>query len=191
MGGNELLILASGSPRRRELLAQADIACTVEPSAYEEASPQQAAPADYVVAQALGKARDISQHHAGQWVLGADTVVTVDHMILGKPHSPEEAAAMLRRLSGRSHSVFTGVALVKDRQELSCIVETKVWFRVLADWEISRYVGSGEPMDKAGAYGIQGKAASFVEKIDGSYTNVVGLPLAQVHELLVKAGVAL
>ena len=98
---------------------------------------------------------------------------------------------MLRRLSGRSHSVFTGVALVKDRQELSCIVETKVWFRVLADWEISRYAGSGEPMDKAGAYGIQGKAASFVEKIDGSYTNVVGLPLAQVHELLVKAGVAL
>jgi len=139
--------------------------------------------------QAEGKARDVAAKYPGQWVLGADTVVAVEDVILGKPHSKEEAAQMLRKLSGRRHSVYTGIALVRNKKAMIDFVETKVWFRHLSDAEIDQYIATGEPMDKAGAYGIQGKAASFVEKINGSYTNVVGLPLAQVYKMLRKAKV--
>lgn len=184
-----MLILASGSPRRRELLSQAGIAYMVEPSSFKEQTPKRREPKKFVMFQAEGKARDVAAKYPGQWVLGADTVVAVEDVILGKPHSKEEAAQMLRKLSGRRHSVYTGIALVRNKKAMIDFVETKVWFRHLSDAEIDQYIATGEPMDKAGAYGIQGKAASFVEKINGSYTNVVGLPLAQVYKMLRKAKV--
>lgn len=184
-----MLILASGSPRRKELLAQIGIAYMVDPSSFNEGQTKHKDPEKYVKAQALGKACDISLKYRSQWILGADTVVSIDGKILGKPKSEEEAFHMLKELSGAKHSVFTGVALVNGKEQLTKVVETKVWFRKLSDDEIQRYIATGEPMDKAGAYGIQGKAAGFVERINGSYTNVVGLPLAQVHKLLKKARV--
>ena len=184
-----MLILASGSPRRRELLSQIGIPYLVDPSSYAEETPRHKHPDKYVVAQALGKARNIAKKYPGQWVLGADTVVAVDDRILGKPASPEEAAAMLEGLSGRKHSVFTGIALVCDERERTEAVETRVWFRHIGHKEIEQYIATGEPMDKAGAYGIQGKAAVFVEKINGSYSNVVGLPLSQVYQLVEKGEV--
>lgn len=182
-----MLILASGSPRRRELLSQIGVAYMVNPSTYKEESPKKKDPGKYVLAQAVAKAKDVSAKYPGQWVLGADTVVALDGEILGKPKHEKDAIRMLHELSDHKHSVFTGVALVNGKKSYTKIVETKVWFRKLKDTEIEKYVQSGDPLDKAGAYGIQGKAAIFVEKINGSYTNVVGLPLAQVYSLLQKA----
>ncbi len=184
-----MLILASGSPRRRELLAQIGIAYMVNPSSYEEHAAKKKEPEKHVQALAVGKACDVAAKYPGQWVLGADTIVAIDGKILGKPRNTKEAAAMLHELSDAKHSVYTGVALVKDDTVITKVVETKVWFRRLTDREIDDYVASGEPMDKAGAYGIQGKAAAFVDKINGSYTNVVGLPLSQVCKMLRKAKV--
>lgn len=184
-----MLILASGSPRRKELLAQVGIAYMVEPSSYDEEAPKRKNPEKYVQAQALGKARDIAGKYPEQWVLGADTVVAVEGKILGKPESEADAFRMLQILSGQKHSVYTGIALVNGHQELTRVVETKVWFRRLSVSEIDKYIATGEPLDKAGAYGIQGKAAGFVDKINGSYTNVVGLPLSQLYKLLKKAKV--
>ena len=182
-----MLILASASPRRRELLSQIGVAYMVNPSTYEEDVPKKKDPAKFVLAQALGKANDVSAKYPGQWVLGADTVVALDGEILGKPKHEKDAIRMLQELSDRKHSVFTGMALVRGKKAYTKVVETKVWFRKLKDSEIKRYVSSGEPLDKAGAYGIQGKAAVFVEKINGSYTNVVGLPQSQVYTMLQKA----
>ena len=184
-----MLILASGSPRRRDLLSQAGITYMVNPSNYEEESPKKKDPKKFVLAQAVGKAKTVAEKFPGQWVLGADTVVAIDDTILGKPKNEKEAIAMMEELSGAKHSVFTGVALVKDKTVHTKVVETKVWFRRLTEKEIKAYVKSGEGSDKAGAYGIQGKAASFVDKINGSYTNVVGLPLSQVCKLFHKAKV--
>jgi septum formation protein len=184
-----LLILASGSPRRRELLTQIGIAYMVNPSSYKEDSPKKKDPVKFVQAQAVGKACDVASIYPGQWILGADTIVAVDGAILGKPRNTKEASVMLHTLSDRKHVVYTGVALVRDGEIHSRVVETKVWFRHLTDSEIAQYVASGEPLDKAGAYGIQGRAAAFVDKINGSYTNVVGLPLSQVCKMLRKAKV--
>lgn len=186
-----MLILASGSPRRRELLSQAGVSYMVNPSDYKENVSKKKDPEKFVQIQAVGKACDVAAKYPGQWVLGADTIVAAEGTILGKPRNEKEAAAMLKQLSGRRHSVFTGVALVKDDEIHTKVVETKVWFRRLSDEEIKAYIATGEPKDKAGAYGIQGKAASFVDKINGSYTNVVGLPLAQVCKMLQKAKVGL
>lgn len=184
-----MLILASGSPRRRELLAQIGVAYMVNPSHYQESHPGRKNPEKFVLAQALGKARDVAAKFPGQWVLGADTIVAIDGKMLGKPKNEKEALAMLRELSGRKHSVYTGVALVQDDKEYTKVVETKVWFRKILEKEMRAYVQSGEPLDKAGGYGIQGRAAAFVDKINGSYTNVVGLPLSQVCKLFHKAKV--
>lgn len=184
-----MLILASGSPRRRELLTQAGIAYMVNPSTYQEESPKKKNPEKFVQAQAVGKACNVAEKYPGQWVLGADTIVVVEGDVWGKPRNTKEAASMLHTLSNAKHSVLTGVALVRDKEIHAKVVETKVWFRRLTDAEIDAYVASGEPLDKAGAYGIQGHAASFVEKINGSYTNVVGLPMAQVWKMLCKAKV--
>lgn len=184
-----MLILASGSPRRRELLTQAGITYMVNPSTYQEDSPKKKDPEKYVQAQAVGKACDVAEKYPGQWVLGADTIVVADGEILGKPRNAKEASSMLHRLSNGKHSVLTGVALVRDKDVYTKVVETKVWFRRLTDKEIEAYVSSGDPLDKAGAYGIQGRAAAFVDKINGSYTNVVGLPLSQVCRMLHKAKV--
>lgn len=180
------LYLASKSPRRSELLSQVGIAHTIVESSYEESNFLETSPEEMVKAQAFGKAKCAQGIPEGrQLVLGADTIVVFEGKILGKPKSQEEAKSMLRQLSGKEHSVITGVALLCGEEERIFSVETFVQFRHLSDQEINSYVATGEPMDKAGAYGIQGIGALWVEGIKGSYTNVVGLPVEKVYEALV------
>lgn len=181
------LYLASQSPRRRELLNQVGIAHIVVDSAYEESNVATTNPIEMVKEQALGKARHALGVPDGGIVLGADTIVVLDGVVLGKPKDEKEADSMLRQLSGKAHSVITGVALLIKGEEIVFHSETKVYFKDLADFEIASYIASKEPLDKAGAYGIQGKGALWVDRIEGSYTNVVGLPVEQVYDELVKA----
>ena len=181
------LYLASQSPRRTDLLTQVGIDHTVVSSSYEEPNEGYDSPIAMVKAQALGKARCAVGIPKGGIVLGADTIVVLDNEVLGKPQDEADARQMLERLSGRSHSVVTGVALLIKGDEVVFHNETKVYFKELAPFEIESYIASGEPMDKAGAYGIQGKGALWVEKIEGSYTNVVGLPVEHVYDELCKA----
>ncbi|WP_251421568.1 Maf family protein [Veillonella agrestimuris] len=181
------LYLASQSPRRRELLNQVGIAHIVVDSAYEESNVATTNPIEMVKEQALGKARHALGVPDGAIVLGADTIVVLDGVVLGKPKDEKEADSMLRQLSGKAHSVITGVALLIKGEEIVFHSETKVYFKDLADFEIASYIASKEPLDKAGAYGIQGKGALWVDRIEGSYTNVVGLPVEQVYDELVKA----
>lgn len=181
------LYLASQSPRRHELLKQVGMAHQVVDSTYVEPNENHMDPAAMVEAQALGKARCAVLPDESGIVLGADTIVVLDGHILGKPKDAAHAESMLRSLSGRVHSVITGVALLIKGQEIVFHSETKVYFKELADFEIVSYIDSQEPMDKAGAYGIQGKGALWVDKIEGSYTNVVGLPVELVYEKLCEA----
>ena len=181
------LYLASQSPRRTELLTQVGIDHTVVSSSYEEPNEGYDSPIEMVKAQSLGKARCAVGIPEGGIVLGADTIVVLDNEVLGKPQDEADARQMLERLLGRSHSVVTGVALLIKGDEVVFHNETKVYFKELAPFEIESYIASGEPMDKAGAYGIQGKGALWVEKIEGSYTNVVGLPVEHVYDELCKA----
>ncbi len=183
------LVLASGSPRRRELLAGLGWEFRVEPSLITETKPEGETPAHLVKRLAFEKASEVAGRFPGNWVVGADTVVAIDGMILGKPKDEAEAKSMLRRLAGETHSVFTGVALIApDGRSLSETEETKVTFRPLSDEEISAYVACGESMDKAGAYGIQGLGKQFVEGIEGDYFNVVGLPVSRVLRALKEFG---
>ena len=181
-----MLVLASASPRRSELLAQAGFSFTVRPAHIPEDPYPDEDPIAYVTRLAREKAqavyRELADPNAA--VLGADTTVTVDKTILGKPLDPDDAIRMLRLLSGRSHRVITGVAVVTaDSIEVAAEV-TAVRFLTLSDQEIAAYVATGEPMDKAGAYAIQGFAARWIPRIEGCYFNVVGLPLALVSTLL-------
>ena len=180
------LVLASASPRRRELLAQAGFSFTVRPAHIPEDPFPNEDPIAYVTRLAREKAEAVFREldDPTAIVLGADTTVTVDKTILGKPADAADAALMLRMLSGRSHRVITGIALVTaDSVEVAAEV-TAVRFRSLSDEEISAYIATGEPMDKAGAYAIQGRAARWIPRIEGCYFNVVGLPLALVSCLL-------
>lgn len=179
-----MLILASQSPRRRELLERAGIPFTVRPSGVPEQPGPGESAADYVRRLSREKASSVE----GEFVLGADTVVVVDDEILEKPEDEAHAVAMLRKLSGRAHSVLTGLYLKRGAQSYSEICETKVYVSDLSDGEIKDYVASREPMDKAGAYGIQGLASKFVHRIEGDYNNVVGLPVSLVYSLLKRAG---
>ncbi|MBC2741692.1 MAG: septum formation inhibitor Maf [Desulfosarcina sp.] len=185
------LILASQSPRRRYLLEQAGLTFLVIPSSFDEGSIQLADPADYVKALAEAKADEIARQYPEGWVIGADTIVTIDSVILGKPGNPREARQMLERLSGQSHFVYTGYAIVcKNKQTcISDAIKTDVQFKDLSDDEIGWYIQTGEPFDKAGAYAIQGMGTFLVRRINGSYTNVVGLPVCEVIETLLKIGV--
>ncbi len=178
------IILASASPRRKELLEQLHIPFSVSPSIVEEKIEGIATPADIVMLLALQKANDIAQKHKNAVVIGADTIVTYDGKILGKPHTEKEAHSMLRLLSGNIHEVYTGVAIVCDEEQLTFYERTEVTFYELTDEEIYDYIESGEPMDKAGAYGIQGLGAEFVKKINGDYFSVVGLPIARLKRHL-------
>ena len=181
------LILASSSPRRRELLSIITRRFTVQTSDCDEAI----APGT-VRELSLRKARAVwaqQPNQRGLAVIGSDTVVYIDGEILGKPHSKEEAAEMLRALSGRSHRVLTGVTVMGPKDTETHCEETSVVFREMSQAEIDWYVATGEPMDKAGAYGIQGYAAIFIEKIDGDYYNVMGLPVCQVGLMLRRAGI--
>jgi septum formation protein len=190
-----MLVLASASPRRRELLTQAGFSFTVRPAHIPEDPFPNEDPIAYVIRLAREKAEavfhDLSSKESAppQVVVGADTTVTLDNHILGKPSDPSDAARMLRLLSGRTHRVITGVAVVTaDSTEVAAEV-TAVRFLTLSEEEIAAYVATGEPMDKAGAYAIQGRAARWIPRIEGCYFNVVGLPLALVATLLESSGI--
>ncbi|WP_419655438.1 Maf: inhibitor of septum formation [Desulfosarcina variabilis str. Montpellier] len=185
------LILASQSPRRRYLLEQAGLTFSVIPSTVDENATELTDPADYVKTLARAKTMDVADRYPDSWVIGADTIVTIGQAILGKPSSPAEAKAMLIQLSGQSHAVFTGFAIAcKEKKILVCdAIQTSVQFKALSDAEIDWYIQTGEPFDKAGAYAIQGMGTFLVRRINGSYTNVVGLPVCEVIEALIKLGV--
>lgn len=187
------LILASGSPRRRELLRNAGFTFEVIPPEVAEDNPDNEAPAMLVERLALDKAEAVAGRFHRQdnvVVLGADTVVVVDSTLLGKPASPAEARQMLQRLSGRTHEVITGVALVEPETARRTVAHetTRVFFRPLEPQEMEDYVATGEPLDKAGAYAIQGGASRFVTRVEGCYFNVMGLPVALVDRLLRECG---
>jgi len=180
-----MLILASASPRRHELLLAAGIEHVVRAAAISEERRPDEPPAHMVVRLAEEKARAVAQRFPGRYVLGADTIVVADEHLLEKPLDHADAARMLRILSGRAHEVTTAVSLIKpDGGNDTRACTTRVFFRALDDEEIQRYVASNEPMDKAGAYAIQGGAAGFADRMDGEFSNVVGLPLSLVTEIL-------
>ena len=185
------LILASKSPRRRYLLKQAGVEFTVIPSSFDESTISDKNPEDFVRRLALAKAGVVSAQYPQSWVMGADTIVVIDDIILGKPDSKDEARSMLKSLSGRVHRVLTGFSLCcADRRiDYAEAVSTDVQFKALTADEIDWYVQTGEPFDKAGAYAVQGLGAFMVRRIDGSYSNVVGLPVCEVIESLVREGI--
>ena len=180
------IILASRSPRRAELLTAAGISYEVFAADIDETPYPDEAPAAYVERLAIDKARAVLALRPHARVLGADTTVTIDGRILGKPRDADDAARMLRMLSGRPHDVHTGVALVSAAGVDSDVDTTRVWFAAMTDEDISWYVATGEPVDRAGAYAIQGLASRFIPRIEGSYSNVVGLPVAMVSSILMR-----
>lgn len=173
------LVLASASPRRQELLRTARIPFTVRPAEVDEQPLANESPEAYVRRLAEAKAR--ASWQSGELTLGADTVVTLDGLILGKPSDAADARRMLRLLSGRSHQVLTGICLYDGTKTRATVETTEVEFLELTNEEIDAYVAGGDPLDKAGAYGIQGEASKFVKRVEGCYFNVVGLPLARVY----------
>ena len=193
------LVLASASPRRQELLRNAGIAFTVQPADIDESPRDGESPVDCAQRLAREKALAISRRRPQDCVLGADTIVVVDEKILGKPRDAADAARMLRLLSGRTHEVITGVCLAgpvaggqrvrgelrTENRELRTAYETtRVTMCEISDEDISEYISTGEPMDKAGAYAIQGMASRWIPRIEGDYSNVVGLPVALVYRML-------
>ncbi|MCR4398549.1 MAG: Maf family protein [Firmicutes bacterium] len=187
--GTPTLVLASTSPRRIELLRQIGLQFVVVPSGADETLVG-GGPAEIAEALALSKAESVAGRVGSGLVIGADTVVALDGEILGKPRDPADARMMLEKLSGRAHSVVTGVAVVDAATGRRAVEyeESRVWFRALNSDEIEAYVSSGEPMDKAGAYGVQGLGSVLVERIEGCYFNVVGLPLPRLARILKSFG---
>ena len=179
------LILASASPRRAELLSAAGFEFDVMPADVDERPRATESAETYTLRVARDKARRVAAiGDHGATVLGADTEVVADGRILGKPATSEDAARMLRLLSGRAHDVLTAVVVCAGGRERSEVVTTRVEFAPMSEDDVDRYVATGEPMGKAGAYGIQGYAARFIDRIDGSWSNVVGLPIHTVNRLL-------
>ena len=179
-----MLVLASKSPRRRDLLTAAGINFDVVAVNVEEAVLRLEPPGEHVRRLAKEKAEAGFALRPDDVVLGADTIVVVGSEIMGKPKDAADATRMLRNLSGREHEVLSGVALISTRKTVVEVARTRVWFNPLTDPEIDAYVATGEPLDKAGAYAIQGLALRFVDRIQGSHSNVVGLPVALVYRLL-------
>ncbi len=184
------LILASASPRRSELLRNVQIAFEVEPADVREEPLPHERPLDYAQRLACDKARAVFARHPADVVLGADTVVVVDEHLLEKPTGERDAQRMLRLLSGRTHQVITGICLLATEFEQSAAEVTQVRFSPLSEVEIAGYVRTAEPLDKAGAYAIQGIASRWVERIEGCYFNVVGLPVPRVYRMLRAAEAA-
>ena len=183
------MILASQSPRRRELLGQMGFSFTVRPAKGEELHHPELTPAQLVEELARQKALEVSaEAEADDVVVAADTVVAIDGKVLGKPHDKVHAAQMLSALSGREHTVYTGVAVKRGETLLVEHEATQVRFRPLTEREIDLYIQTGEPMDKAGSYGIQGYGALLVEGIRGDYFNVVGLPICRLGRMLAQVG---
>ena len=185
------IVLASGSPRRRELLDMigiGDFIVIADESA--EIVPPGLSPEETVCSIALGKAKNVSLFcNDDDIIIAADTLVYLDGRPLGKPDGPECAGEMLRQLSGRRHTVYTGVAILRGDVNTTEVVKTDVYFREISDSEICDYVESGEPLDKAGAYGAQGRGSVFVERIDGDFFNVMGLPLCRLSIMLREFGI--
>ena len=187
------LILASTSPRRRELLALLGLPFEVVASGFDESSlsPKGLTPPDYVMTLAQGKAAEVANRaESDAIIIGADTTVVLDGAFLNKPLDDADAARMLRALSGRTHQVYTGLCLLHGQSALTDYAVTDVTFDTLSDAVIAAYIATGEPRDKAGAYGIQGKALSFIPQIQGDYFNVVGLPLHKLCSLLTRLGIS-
>lgn len=187
--GQPRLVLASASPRRRQLLEQLGLAFTVDPADLDESVEEGESPRGYVDRVSRAKAAAVARRHPGAVVLAADTTVVVGKKILGKPAHADEARQMLELLSGRSHKVLTGVALA-GLHEGHRVVETRVEFRILTAAQIDWYIKTGEPMDKAGGYALQGVGGALVTAIHGSHSNVIGLPLVETLALLERHGVA-
>ena len=185
------VILASASPRRKELLEKIGLRFKVEPSNYEEDIPSELEPHELAQKISLEKAKVVASKHQNVIVIAADTFIVFGGQILGKPHTEKEARKMLEAISGKSHSVITGFSIIDTdkNKTLSKSVETKIYIRKLTLAEIDAYVKSKEPLDKAGAYAIQGLGAVFVEKIEGDYFNVIGLPLSALTEALKEFGI--
>lgn len=185
-----MIVLASASPRRAELLASAGLPFVVVPSSVVEERLPGEPPDAFVRRLAAAKARDVAAARPDSFVLAADTDVVLDGDVLGKPRDTDDARAMLARLSGRVHDVVTGYEVydAATRRAEGGVVRTRVEFATLTGAEIEAYVATGEPMGKAGGYAIQGRAAGMVRRIEGSYTNVVGLPLREVLETLARMG---
>lgn len=184
------LILASASPRRIELLRLLGLDFTVIPSDADETFRTGEAPPAHVLRLSADKAGLIAAMHPGSWVLGADTIVVIDGAVLGKPADPQEARQMLGKLSARAHTVYTGFTLLRRDAQIAVSegIASTVTFRAISADEMAWYVDSPEPYDKAGAYAVQGKGAFFIKEIQGSYTNVMGLPLCEVVDALKKVG---
>ena len=190
------LILASSSPRRQQLIALLGIPFMVKPSPIDEKSLRLTGPPARQVmdsAQAKAGAAAAAMVGEGHWVLAADTVVCVEGMILGKPDGRDDARRMLALLSGRAHTVFTGLCLLRKGKEspLPVFEETRVWMAPLTERQMEAYIDTGEPMDKAGAYGIQGFGSAMIPRVEGCYFNVMGLPLYRTARLLEEAGIGL
>ena len=187
------IILASGSPRRKELMEMLGVKdLKIIPAQGEEKAAGDLPPAELVMALASHKAHEVAARcGAEDVVLAADTIVWFHDRVYGKPHSEAEAADMLRALSGQTHEVYTGVSVIRGGRELLRAERSAVRFRTLSQAEIAAYIATGEPMDKAGAYGAQGKAALFVEGIEGDFFNVMGLPLCTLGNMLKEQGVEL
>ena len=183
-----MIILASSSPRRRELLSMIGLNYVIETSGEEEVQPHGLPPAEFVKTLALQKAQPVADLHPGDCVIGADTIVYLEGDILGKPHTPDVAKAYLSRMQGKQHVVFTGVAVLKNGKVDVRHCETTVTFAPMTPREIDAYVATGEPLDKAGAYGVQGPGGIFVERVEGNYFNVIGLPLPMLYNMLIDAG---
>jgi septum formation protein len=185
------LILASRSPRRYELLKQMGLDFEVVPSRVEEENfVRNESPRDHVLRLSESKASDVAKKYSDDWVIGADTIVYINGIILGKPKTPGEAMEMLSLLSGREHEVLSGIAVhhLSDGKADREAVQTGVKVKTLNQDEMKWYIGTGEPFDKAGAYAIQGIGSFMIESIRGSYTNVVGLPLCELIEMLKRLG---
>lgn len=185
-GGAGLLILASNSPRRKALLSQLGVDFIVKPSGVEESPFPGETPEDFARRAARAKAVAIAEFHPDDWVVGADTIVILNGRILGKPRNADEAKEMLSALSGKRHTVITAFCVInrKRKTEICRTVSTDVWIKKLDMKEIERYIATGEPFDKAGAYAAQGIGSFMIKSINGSYTNVVGLPLCELVEVL-------
>ena len=183
-----MIILASSSPRRRELLSMIGLNYVIETSGEEEVQPHGLPPAEFVKTLAQQKAQPVADLHPSDCVIGADTIVYLEGDILGKPHTPDVAKAYLSRMQGKKHVVFTGVAVLKSGKVDVRHCETTVTFAPMTTREIDAYVATGEPLDKAGAYGVQGPGGIFVERVEGNYFNVIGLPLPMLYNMLIDAG---
>ena len=185
------IILASASPRRKELLEKIDLKFKVEPSDYDEHINADLEPHEMAQSLSLGKARAVARNHDNALVIAADTFIVFEGKLFGKPHTEAEAKGMLEIINGGAHSVITGFTIIDsgNNKTLTRSVETKVYLKKLTADEIEAYVKTGEPLDKAGAYAIQGLGSVIIEKIEGDYSNVVGLPLNVLAEILKEFGV--